>query len=148
MSTLRSFPGRGRLLAALVLAGLLSGCDSGPTWVLDSDVPQMPDMEQRLGFDIKRRGGDLVGGTFIFIGDIEDMQTSMDVLRSRFQDAGWVVEGSTVSFPRSSMVFAMDDRRINVVVDADMLEPRMSRAQYVVSTVDRETEDRSAANDA
>ena len=45
------------------------------------------------------------------------------------------------------MVFAMDDRRVSVVVDADMLEPPMSRAQYVVTIVEDDGE-RSGASDA
>ena len=136
MSNPRPHLNRVRVLAGLALALLVAACDSGPTWVLDSDVPQMPDMEQRLGFDIKRRSGDLVGGTFIFIGNLSDMQESVSALCSRFRDAGWSVESSTVSFPRSTVVFAQDDRRVNAVVDADLLEPAMSRAQYVVSITD------------
>ena len=120
------------------------GCGSGATRILDSDVPQMPDMEQRLGFDIKRRGGDLVGGVFVFIGPLMDMERSVRVLSSRFRDQGWAVERGTVGFPRSVLVFSMNDRRVEVAIDADQLEPSMSRAQYVVSV---EGEGRPVAGD-
>ena len=121
------------LIGALVLVSQLLGCGSTATRILDSDVPQMPDMEQRLGFDIKRRGGELVGGVFIFIGPLLDMEGSMTVLSSRFRDQGWTVVGRSAGFPRSSLLFARDDRRVRVIIDADQLEPSMSRAQYVVS---------------
>lgn len=112
---------------------LLVSCSSGPLWVLDSDVPRMPGMDQRLGFDIKRRGGDLVGGTFIFIGPLRSMTESADAVTADFLAAGWSLEGSSVGFPRSSMLFARSDRRVQVVIDADQLEPSMSRAQFTVS---------------
>jgi hypothetical protein len=132
------------LLGGVILLGMLSGCSSAPTRILDSDVPQMPEMEQRLGYDIKRRGGDLVGGVFIFIGPLEDMQASMITLASRFRDQGWTLEGESASFPRSSMLFARDDRRVQVIIDADQLEPAMSRAQFQVSLVS--TEDSEPGN--
>ena len=121
------------LLGGGILLGMLFGCSSGPTRILDSDVPQMPEMEQRLGYDIKRRGGDLVGGVFIFIGPLKDMAQSMSILASRFRDQGWTLEGESTSFPRSSMLFAQEDRRVQVIIDADQLEPAMSRAQFQVS---------------
>ncbi len=124
------------LWSAVLLVTALVGCDSGPTRILDSDVPQMPGMEQRLGFDIKRRGGDLVGGVFIFMGPLQDMQESMATLASRFRDRGWTLEGSSAGFPRSSMLFGQGDRRVQVVIDADQLEPAMSRAQFTVSLDD------------
>lgn len=132
------------LLAGGMLLGLLFGCSSGPTWILDSDVPQMPDMEQRLGYDIKRRGGDLVGGVFVFIGPLKNMQESMGTLASRFRDQGWTLEGQSTSFPRSSMLFAQEDRRVQVIIDVDQLEPAMSRAQFQVSLAS--TVDSSAGN--
>ena len=134
------------LLGGGLLLGMLFGCSSGPTWILDSDVPQMPEMEQRLGYDIKRRGGDLVGGVFVFIGPLKNMQASMGTLASRFRDQGWTLEGQSASFPRSSMLFAREDRRVQVLIDADQLEPAMSRAQFQVSLVS--TEDAESGNAA
>lgn len=132
------------LLGGGLLLGTLLGCGSGPTRILDSDVPQMPEMEQRLGYDIKRRGGDLVGGVFVFIGPLQDMQEVMNTLASRFRDQGWTLEGQSASFPRSSMLFAQEDRRVQVLIDADQLEPAMSRAQFQVSLAS--TEDSKSGN--
>lgn len=132
------------LLGGGLLLGTLLGCGSGPTRILDSDVPQMPEMEQRLGYDIKRRGGDLVGGVFVFIGPLQDMQEVMNTLASRFRDQGWTLEGQSASFPRSSMLFAQEDRRVQVLIDADQLEPAMSRAQFQVSLTS--TEDSKSGN--
>ena len=90
-------------------------------------------MEQRLGFDIKRSQGDLVGGVFVFVGPLRDTEETMKALASRFRDSGWTVEREVAGFPRAAFVFRKDDRAVEVVLDADQLEPAMSRAQYVVS---------------
>ena len=122
------------LLLALVVAWL-PGCGSGPQVVLDSDIPTAPDMSQRLGFDIKRRGPDLVGGVFIFVGPILDMEPTIRKVVGRFQGQGWSVIQDTWGFPRSVLRFGKGDRRVRVILDADQLEPAMSRAQYMVSVV-------------
>ena len=90
-------------------------------------------MEQRLGFDIKRSEGDLVGGVFVFVGPLRDTEDTMKKLTSRFRDSGWTVERETPGFPRAVLVFQKNDRTVQVVLDADQLEPAMSRAQYVIS---------------
>lgn len=130
----------------LVLA-VLVGCSSTPTRILDSDIPQVPGMEQRLGFDIKRQGGDIVGGVFVFVGPLLETETTMRTLTSRFKDAGWVLERATQGFPRSALVFEKNGRRVEVALDADQLEPAMSRAQYVVS-LDEPHKSGSNATDA
>ena len=121
------------LIPVLALVTALGGCDSGPSFVLDSDVPQVPGMEQRLGFDIKRSEGDLVGGVFVFVGPLRDTEDTIKKLTSRFRDSGWTVERETPGFPRAALVFQKNDRTVQVVLDADQLEPAMSRAQYVIS---------------
>lgn len=121
------------LLICLAICTALAGCDSHPEFVLDSDIPQVPGMEQRLGFDIKRSGGNIIGGVFIFVGPIRETEKTMRALASRFKDSGWSVERETPGFPRSALVFKKDDRLVEVVLDADQLEPAMSKAQYVVS---------------
>lgn len=135
------------LLLALVVAWL-PGCSSGPQVVLDSDIPTVPDMSQRLGFDIKRRGPDLVGGVFIFIGPILDMEPMIKKVVGRFRNQGWSVIQDTWGFPRSVLRFGKGDRRVRVILDADQLEPAMSRAQYMVSMVaSRDPEPGSEAGD-
>ena len=130
----------GVLAASLGLASIstliLGGCSSTPTFILQSDIPQVPDMEQRLGIDVKRTLGEISSGIFVFVGPLNDWEATMRTLISRFRDAGWTLERSTPGFPRSAMVFTKDslcDRRVEVVLDADQLEPAMSRAQYVVT---------------
>ena len=120
------------LLAGFLMLDLF-GCSAGGGRILDSDIPRMPGMEQRLGFDIQRSRGELVGGVFVFIGGLEDMQEGMAALVSRFREAGWSLERSDTGYPRSSATFARGTRRVAVVIDADQLQPSMSRAQYVVS---------------
>lgn len=131
-STYRSFR-VATVLGCIALVAAFVGCDSSPRFVLDSDVPQVPGMEQRLGFDIKRSDGDLVGGVFVFVGPLRNTEGTMKALASRFRDSGWTVAREVPGFPRSSFVFRKNNRAVEVVLDADQLEPAMSRAQYVVS---------------
>ena len=117
------------------ILGSCPGCSSGPQVLLDSDIPTVPDMSQRLGFDIKRRGTMLVGGVFVFVGPILEMESSIQRLVGRFTSRGWTVAQDTWGFPRSVIVFEKSDRSVRVVLDADQLEPAMSRAQYTVSII-------------
>ena len=125
----------------LTILGGCPGCSSGPQVVLDSDIPTVPDMSQRLGFDIKRRGTMLVGGVFVFVGPIQEMESSIRRLVGRFTDRGWTVAQDTWGFPRSVLVFEKLDRSVRVVLDADQLEPAMSRAQYTVSIISSSSSD-------
>ncbi|MAJ47983.1 MAG: hypothetical protein CBC35_12070 [Planctomycetes bacterium TMED75] len=115
--------------------GSSPGCSSGPQVLLDSDIPTVPNMSQRLGFDIKRRGPMLVGGVFVFVGPILQMEPLIKRVVSRFTSRGWTVVQDTWGFPRSVLVFEKFDRSVRVVLDADQLEPAMSRAQYTVSII-------------
>ena len=125
------------LCTALLLAtlSLSPGCSSESQVILNSDIPTVPDMSQRLGFDIKRRGPMLVGGEFVFVGTILQMESSVQKLVGRFKNRGWTVAQDTWGFPRSVLVFEKYDRSVRVVLDADQLEPAMSRAQYTVSII-------------
>ena len=134
-------------MAVLILLSLSfsgAGCSSQPDVVLASDIPTVPDMEQRLGYEIKRRKGELVGGRFIFVGPILHLNELVESIDSKFTSYGWSTERSTWLFPRSELVFAKDDRRVLVVLDADQLEPAMSRAVYKVSLADPGTDDRTS----
>ena len=119
----------------LPMSVLIPGCSSQPQVILNSDIPTAPDMSQRLGLDIKRRGPMLVGGEFVFVGTILKMESSVQRLVGRFKDRGWSVTQDSWGFPRSVLVFEKYDRRVRVVLDADQLEPAMSRAQYSVSII-------------
>lgn len=121
-----------------------TGCSSQPDVVLASDIPTVPDMEQRLGYEIKRRKGELVGGRFIFVGPILEMDQVVESIDSKFTSYGWSTERSTWLFPRSELVFAKGDRRVLVILDADQLEPGMSRAVYKVSLADPGSADASS----
>lgn len=123
------------LLACLVLA-VVPGCSSEPKFVLDSDIPEIPGMQQRLGFDIKRSAGDITNGVFIFVGPLMETEQTMKTLATRFRNRGWELKRETPGFPRAVLVFTKGDRQVEVVLDADQLEPAMSRGQYVVSERD------------
>ena len=123
------------LILLFPILGSISGCSSAPQVLLDSDIPTVPDMSQRLGFDIKRRGPMLVGGVFVFVGPILEMEPLIKRVVGRFTGRGWTVVQDTWGFPRSVLVFEKSDRSVRVVLDADQLEPAMFRAQYTVSII-------------
>ena len=104
-------------------------------------------MEQRLGYEIKRRQGELVGGRFIFVGPILHMDEMVESIDSKFTSYGWKTDRSIWLFPRSELVFSKGDRRVLVILDADQLEPAMSRAVYKVSLVDQADVDSNSASD-
>ena len=133
-------------LALLSLAFLGTGCSSQPDVVLASDIPTVPDMEQRLGYEIKRRQGELVGGRFIFVGPILRMDEMVESIDLKFTSYGWVTDRSTWSFPRSEMVYSKKDRRVLVILDADQLEPSMSRAVYKVSLTQQGADDETSTS--
>lgn len=93
-------------------------------------------MQQRLGFDIKRSAGDITNGVFIFVGPLMETEQTMKTLATRFRNRGWELKRETPGFPRAVLVFTKGDRQVEVVLDADQLEPAMSRGQYVVSERD------------
>ena len=93
------------LLVVLSTLLVMPGCGSGPQFVLDSDIPTVPGMSQRLGFDIKRRGPELVGGVFIFVGPLLKMEPLIGRVVARFRDQGWSVTQDTWGFPRSVVRF-------------------------------------------
>ena len=130
------------VLLSLCLIG--TGCSSQPDVVLASDIPTVPDMEQRLGYEIKRRQGQLVGGRFIFVGPILKMDEMVESIDAKFTSYGWSTERSTWLFPRSELLFAKADRRVLVILDADQLEPGMSRAVYKVSLASQREGDETA----
>lgn len=144
---------RPRIGSLLPILGLLlfcqalaPGCSSQPQVILDSDIPTVPEMTQRLGFDIKRQGPMLVGGQFVFMGPILKMEDCIQALVGRFKGRGWLVAQDTWGFPRSVLVFEKYDRRVRVVLDADQLEPAMSRAQYTVSIIPADSGEESTAS--
>ena len=75
---------------------------------------------------------------------MDEMVESID---SKFTSNGWKTDRSTWLFPRSELVFSKGDRRVLVILDADQLEPAMSRAVYKVSLADQAEIDSSPASD-
>jgi hypothetical protein len=72
----------------------------------------------------------------------------MTTLASRFKNSGWYLERETPGFPRAALVFKKDGRSVEVVLDADQLEPAMSRAQYVISVNESSAEKNITSTDS
>jgi hypothetical protein len=110
-------------LVALVL--LLGACRSLPT-ILESDIPVPEGMQSIRSADIRRSGGEVVGGRFLLSGVVDDARDTVRSTSARFESAGWTVESSELGLDHAVAEFAKGARRVRLVVDRRALEPAMS----------------------
>ncbi len=110
-------------LVALVL--LLGACRSLPT-ILESDIPVPEGMQTIRSADIRRAGGEVVGGRFLLSGGGADARDTVRSTSARFESAGWTVESSELGLDHAAAEFAKGARRVRLVVDRRALEPAMS----------------------
>ncbi len=128
-----------RAVAATVAAAIavtvgLTGCSSGPTTILESDVPLVAGTEVRLSTDIHLRGGELLSGHAICFGAMEDAEAAVKETDCRFADHGWAVLKRTGSRDRVETTYFKGDRRAIVLVEFNSIDPEMSRATIDVSS--------------
>jgi hypothetical protein len=128
-----------RTLGWLVLV-LATGCESKPSFVLDSDVPAPQDASGRATTGIKRRGAELIGVETVFAETVDDPQVTLDTLRARFVVGGWTVETAGATGSTATAVFRKADRRCRVRVVRNDLDPAMSRIAYRLDTVAAEAD--------
>ncbi|MFO0784657.1 MAG: hypothetical protein U0636_13360 [Phycisphaerales bacterium] len=130
----------GRLLvaccacAALGLLPALSGCDSAPDTVLQSDLPQIPGMTGRESTGLKQSEGVIQAGHFAFKGSVDNMDQTIQETESRFSAQGWTMKSKVRSLATAKMVFMKGVREARVEIIRNELEPAMSTAVTVVSS--------------
>ncbi len=115
---------------------LVLGCESKPSFVLDSDLPAPGDASGRVTSGIERRGSELIGVRTVFAEEVRDPTVALDSLRRRFVEGGWTVESSGATGSTSTAVFRKGDRRCRVRVVRNDLDPGMSRIAYLLDTIE------------
>jgi len=136
MARRRRQPLRG-LPIALLLA--TAGCSSGPSMVLDSDLPAVPGLESVYARNLDRRGGALAGGRIVYRGRVENAAELLDRTLALYRAAGWRVLDRTEARFSAEAKLARGDRRCTITIRSNRIDPAMSQAQLVLG---------SAASDA
>lgn len=119
---------RGTLLAALLsgsVAGSLASCAADPT-LLESDIPVPVGMRTIRSADIRRSGGEVVGGRFLLGGQVFDAGDTVEAVTLRFESRGWTVARSELGLDHAEIEYRKDGRRVTLVVNRRVLEPTMS----------------------
>jgi len=113
---------------------LVTGCSSTPTMLVESDVPIPVDMQVVFSSELKRSGGTLSGGWFVFWGDVKNVVVVTDETSKRFSENGWRETSREMMPQRASVEFAKGDRTCHVVIDGRRVDPRSSSATLRVSS--------------
>ena len=125
-------------LAALALACLLGACASAPT-LLESDIPLPDGMRTLRSADIRRAGGEVVGGRFLLAGSVDDARDTVNAAVQRFAEKGWTVASTTLGLYHSAASVPKGTRRVELVVDRRALEPARSTGRLEVRAGDAPT---------
>ena len=86
--------------------------------------------------DIRRAGGEVVGGRFLLSGAVDDARDTVNAAVTRFRAEGWSVASTTLGLDHSEASFTKGARRVELVVDRRALEPAMSTGRIEVRTGD------------
>ena len=113
----------GAVLAAVML--LAGGCNSQPETVVDSDVPQIVGLESRHASGIEREGDVLMGGHFVYRGEVANPAEMAADTAKIYREHGWTLESSNIGSAGGRMVFVKDDRTVYVDLKANLLDPSM-----------------------
>ena len=130
-------PGVSRPARILLFGTLLAAaaCSTGPSMVLDSDLPAVPGLESVYARNLDRRDGTLAGGRIVFRGRIEDAGDLLDRTLALYSAAGWTVLQREARAFSAEAVLARGTRRCTVVVRSNRIDPSMSQAQLVLGSV-------------
>lgn len=129
-----------------VLVGLLlaaTGCSSGPSMVLDSDLPAVPGLQSVYARNLDRSDGALTGGRIVFRGRIDDAGVLLDRTIALYSASGWSVLEQESSRTSATAVVERGDRRCTISINANRIDPSMSQAQLVLG---RTTTDEAASS--
>lgn len=126
------------LAAALLLLPLLLpiGCASTETAFVERGIPAVPGLQFAFAEGLSRRGDELVAGRFAFRGRIEDSAALMDRTISLFVSQGWTLLDRDRGDLRERATLAKGDRRCEVTISPNRLDPAMSVAQLAIAPTD------------
>lgn len=127
--------GRAIALAAGLAAGLLAfACNSDPTTVLASDLPQVPNMTARESTGIRQADGAIEAGVFAYKGEVDNLGQRIKDTVSRFSGLGWTLVSERTTAATARLEFGKGQRRAVVEIIRNDLEPAMSTAVTTVRT--------------
>ena len=136
-----------RYVIGLLAIMLLVSCTSKQEFLLDSDVPAPAGMDNRETSGISRKQDLLIGIDSVFAGRVIDARASLDALKVRFTQNGWVLDRSSGNTVLATGVFEKTDRRCRVRVLKNELDPAMSRISYLVSEITASDKEGSRSDD-
>jgi hypothetical protein len=120
-----------RRTAAIMLAcacSWLAACSSGPSTVLESDVPIPPGMEALTTADVDRTDGVLTRVRVVCRGDLRSISTTADRMRDAFALQGWTCTAIDARSETATMTFAKGERIATVDVHINRIDPKMGAA--------------------
>lgn len=122
-------------LAVSVATALpLGGCESDPTTVLQTDLPQIPGMAGRESSGLRQAGSVVESGTFAYKGAVPDLRQRVDETKSRFAAEGWLLRSERMTQSTARIEFTKGNRRATVEVIRNDISPGMSTAVTTVKT--------------
>ncbi|MDA1105704.1 MAG: hypothetical protein O2855_03805 [Planctomycetota bacterium] len=121
---------------AIVLASALSACSSGPTTILESDVPLVAGTEVRQSTGLTLSGSELQGGRAICFGRMESVAKAVEATDVRYANHGWTILRRTESRDRVETTYFKHGRHADVLIEFNSIDPQMSRATIAVKRVD------------
>ncbi len=118
------------IMAVALLAVMHAvGCSTAPSMVLDTDVPAVPGLESTYARGLDRRDGALVSGRIVYSGTVTDGGALARRMISLFSAAGWTVASREQMDHSERIDFAKGDRRCELLILPNRIDPAMSSAQ-------------------
>ncbi|MBC24246.1 MAG: hypothetical protein CMJ32_10070 [Phycisphaerae bacterium] len=123
-------------LIQLILAAcfmVASGCSTAEQRVLETDLPNIPSMEERSVLDLEQSGGMITEGKLVYKGRVDDAIRRMRIMRDRFSDNGWRIQSVNGGKIKAVGLFQKGRRECEVVILKNQLDPQMSTGVIRVS---------------
>jgi hypothetical protein len=133
---------RRRVMAAALAVAMLSpglplaGCASRETAFVESGIPAVPGLQFAFAEGLSRRGDELVAGRFAFRGRIVDAEALMDRTLALFASQGWRLLDRERGDRRVRATLAKGNRRCEVTISPNRIDPAMSVAQLAVGEIE------------
>lgn len=106
-------------------AVLLTGCDSTPETIAESDVPQIVGLENRHLSGLQRDGDTLVGARALYRGEMIDPTEVAQPTIDRYLSHGWTLETKRVCNTSATLLFVKGQREVEVDLKSNHLNPAM-----------------------
>lgn len=109
----------------LAVIVIVTACDSQPETIAESDVPQIPGLENRYLSPLDRDGETLVGARALYRGEMVEPESVAKHTIERYRAHGWTLEERRIAPTCATLVFSKGERRVEVDLKANQLNPAM-----------------------